>query len=174
VAASSLTDTEGILALAAAALAVVALMSCAALLVAVRRLRAAQRVVLGEQERDVVAHATALQDAFEELRDYVGEVAGRLDGRLAGVELGLRGTIAGRSLVRYDAYNELSGRQSLSIALLDATHSGIVLSCIHHRDQARLYAKQVRDGHSELELSPEEAEAVRLALAPGGSPEPSV
>ena len=50
-------------------------------------------------------------------------------------------------------------------ALLDATRSGIVLSSIHHRDQARLYAKQVRDGQAELELSPEEAEAVRLALA---------
>ena len=39
-----------------------------------------------------------------------------------------------------------------------------MLSSIHHRDQARLYAKQVRGGQGELELSPEEAEAVRLAL----------
>jgi hypothetical protein len=172
--AASLTDTQGIVALAAAAVAVAALLGCGALLVAVRRLRAAQRVVLGDQQRDVVAHAAALQDAFEELREYVGEVAERLDGRLAGVELELRGTIAHRSLVRYDAYNELSGRQSMSIALLDGTHSGIVLSCIHHRDQARVYAKQVRDGRSELELSPEEAEAVRLALAPAGAGAPEL
>ena len=41
-----------------------------------------------------------------------------------------------------------------------------MLSCIHHRDQARVYAKQVHGGQGELELSPEEAEAVRLALAP--------
>jgi Protein of unknown function (DUF4446) len=171
--ATNLTDTQGIIALAAAAVAVAALLGCVALLVSVRRLRAAQRVVLGDQQRDVVAHAAALQDAFEELQEYVGEVAQRLDGRLAGVELALRGTIAHRSLVRYDAYNELSGHQSMSIALLDGTQSGIVLSCIHHRDQARVYAKQVRDGRSELELSPEEAEAVRLALAPagGGGPE---
>jgi hypothetical protein len=40
-----------------------------------------------------------------------------------------------------------------------------VLTCIHHRDQARVYAKQVRDGVGELELSPEEAEAVRVALS---------
>ena len=53
----------------------------------------------------------------------------------------------------------------MSIALLDGTRSGIVLSCIHHRDQARVYAKQVQGGRSELELSPEEAEAVRLALS---------
>ncbi len=59
----------------------------------------------------------------------------------------------------------------MSIALLDDERSGIVLSCIHHRDQARVYGKQVRDGQGELELSPEEAEAVRLALGGTGSAE---
>jgi uncharacterized protein DUF4446 len=54
----------------------------------------------------------------------------------------------------------------VSIALLDDAQSGIVLSCIHHRDQARVYAKQVNGGRGELELSPEEAEAVRIALSP--------
>jgi hypothetical protein len=165
--ASTLTDTQGIVALAAAAVAVIALLACLALTLGLRRLRRAQRLVLGEQgQRDVVAHAAAMQDAFEALREYVEEVASRLDGRLAGVEQTLRGVIAHRALVRYDAYNELSGRQSISIALLDEERSGIVLSCIHHRDQARVYAKQVHAGRGELELSPEEAEAVRLALAP--------
>ena len=79
-------------------------------------------------------------------------------------ETRLDGAVAYRALVRYDAYGEMSGRQSTSIALLDATHSGVVLSSIHHRDQSRLYAKQVRNGHPELELSPEEDEAIRLAL----------
>ncbi len=164
--ATSLTDTQGIIAIAAAAVALIALIGCTMLLIAVRRLRASQRVVLGAEERDLVTHAAALEGSFEELREYVGEVAERLDARLAQAELELRGTIAHRSLVRYDAYNELSGQQSMSIALLDGTHSGIVLSCIHHRDQARVYAKQLQDGRSELELSPEEAEAVRLALSP--------
>ena len=80
----------------------------------------------------------------------------------------LDGAIAYRSLVRYDAYGEMSGRQSTSIALLDASRSGIVLSSIHHRDQARLYAKQIYAGRGELELSPEENEAIRLALEGGG------
>jgi hypothetical protein len=72
--------------------------------------------------------------------------------------------VAYRALVRYDAYGEMSGRQSTSIALLDATRSGIILSSIHHRDQARLYAKQLHDGQAELELSPEEDEAIKLAF----------
>jgi hypothetical protein len=150
---------------------VVALLACVALAMSVRRLRRSQKLVIGDrEERDVVAHAADMQDAFEALRGYVEDVAARLDGRLAGAEAALGGTLAHRSLVRYDAYNELSGRQSMSIALLDDARSGIVLSCIHHRDQARVYAKQVRDGRGELELSPEEAEAVRLALSPGGEP----
>jgi hypothetical protein len=166
---ASITDTQGIVAIAAGAVALIALVSCAALSVSVRRLRRAQRLVLGEGgEQDVIGHAAALQDAFEELRAYVQDTAVRLDGRLAGAETALRGRIAHRALVRYDAYNELSGQQSMSIALLDDEQSGIVLSCIHHRDQARVYGKQVHGGRGELELSPEEAEAVRLALAPRG------
>jgi hypothetical protein len=163
---ASITDTQGIIAIAAAAVAVAALLGCLALSVGLRRLRRAQRLVFGEhEERDVIDHAAALQEAFQALGSYVEDTATRLDGRLASVEAALRGRIAHRALVRYDAYNELSGHQSMSIALLDDEQSGIVLSCIHHRDQARVYGKQVHGGRGELELSPEEAEAVRLALA---------
>lgn len=163
---TSITDTPGLVAIASGALALVALVLCAVLASRLRRLRAGQRVVLGETgERDIVAHGADLEVAFDALRDYVGDIAERLDGRTASVEAALQGAISHRSLVRYDAYNELSGHQSMSIALLDATRSGVVLSSIHHRDQARLYAKQVTGGRGELELSPEEAEAVRLALA---------
>ncbi len=164
--ASDITDTQGIIAIAAAAVALVSLILAITLAVRVRRLRRAQRLVLGEDgERDVIAHAAGMQDAFEALRSYVDDTSRRLDERLSGVEASLRGTIAHRALVRYDAYNELSGRQSVSIALLDDEQSGIILSCIHHRDQARVYAKHMQGGTPELELSPEEAEAVRLALA---------
>jgi Protein of unknown function (DUF4446) len=169
--AASITDTQGIIAIAAGAVALVALVACAALSANVRRLRRAQRLVLGEhREQDVVAHAAAMQEAFSDLYAYVQDMATRLDGRLGHAELALRGRLGHRALVRYDAYNELSGQQSMSIALLDDERSGIVLSCIHHRDQARVYGKQVHDGRAELELSPEEAEAVRLALADGASP----
>jgi hypothetical protein len=166
VAATSITDTQGIVALAAAAVALLALLACAVLALKMRRLRRAQLLVLGDQGgRDLVAHAADMQDAFAALREYVEDAATRLDERLLRAETALRGSIAHRALVRYDAYNELSGRQSMSIALLDEERSGIVLSCIHHRDQARVYAKQVHGGEGELELSPEEAEAVRVALA---------
>lgn len=165
---ASLNNTQGIVALAALAVALLALLACAMLMGRLRRLRADQKLVLGDgSQRDVIAHSASLQETCDALQAYVGDVAQHLDGRLDAVELALTGAIAHQALIRYDAYNELSGKQSVSIALLDGRRSGVVLSCIHHRDQARVYAKQVRDGRSELELSPEEAEAVRLALSDG-------
>ena len=166
-------STAGIVAIAACAVALAALVVAGVALMRLRRLRADQRVLLGAApETDVVEHAARLEEEFRALHAYVGEVAARLDARLGTAEDRLDGAIAYRGLVRFDAYNEMSGRQSCSIALLDARQSGIVLSSIHHRDQARLYVKHLVEGKPEFELSPEEAEAVRLALAGEPPPEP--
>ena len=155
--------------MAAAAVAVVALGFGVVLALKLRRLRVDQRVVLGDRGEDLVAHAAALRQQFEALYDYVQDAAGQLNGRIETAEQRLDTAVAYSALIRYDAYGEMSGRQSTSIALLDARRSGLVLSSIHHRDQARLYAKQVREGQPELELSPEEGEAIRLALEGGSS-----
>ena len=163
---SEFSDAPGVVALAAAAAALVALIWLLVLTVRMRRLRGAQRVVLGAHgKQDLVAHASELQQAFEALHGRVEEVAAHLDSRMAAAEDRLDGAIAYRALVRYDAYNEMSGHQSTTIALLDADHNGVVLSSIAHRDTARLYCKQVHAGRGEQQLSPEEEEAVRLALA---------
>ncbi len=161
---NDLTSTAGIVAIAAGALAAITLLATIALALRLRRVRADQRAVLGDGRRDLVGHAASLQSQFEALSEYVQDAADRLDQRMRMAEQRLDGAVAYRALVRYDAYGEMSGRQSTSIALLDSTRSGVVLSSIHHRDQARLYAKQVHEGEAELELSPEENEAIRLAL----------
>lgn len=167
-----LTGTTGIVALVAAGVALVALALAGLLALRLRRLRAAQRAVLGaDGNRDLVAHAADLRRDFEALHAYVEDAVGHLQGRLGTVEGRLDGAIAHRALVRYDAYGEMSGQQSHTLALLDATRSGVVLSSIHHRDSARMYAKTIRDGRGELELSPEEDEAVRAALHPGAGAE---
>jgi hypothetical protein len=166
-----LTSTTGAVALAAAVLAFASLLVAIVAVVRLRRYRADQRVILGsDRSRDLAGHAAALEREFEALHAYVADIAQRLDGRIGTAEERLDGAIAFRGLVRYDAYNEMSGRQSCSIALLDASRSGVILSSIHHRDQARLYAKHVVEGRGEIELSPEEEEAVRVALA--GEPPP--
>jgi len=163
---SQFSDAPGIVALAGAAVAVLALLLAVVLAFRLRRLRRDQRVVLGPHgQTDLVAHASDLQDAFGALHARVEAVAERLDERMAAAEDRLDGAIAYRALVRYDAYGEMSGHQSTSLALLDAEHNGVVLSSIAHRDTARLYCKQVHGGRGEHQLSPEEEEAIRLALA---------
>ena len=161
-----LTDPAGIAALSAGGLALIALLTSCVVAFRLRRLRAAQQAVLGSTGRDdLVAHAARLHEAFTQLDDRVEEVAERLDERMTRAEERLDGAIAYRALVRYDAYGELSGHQSASLALLDAERNGVVLSSIAHRDTARLYCKQVVDGRGEHLLSPEEDEAIRRALA---------
>jgi hypothetical protein len=167
-----LTSTAGIVALAAGGLALVALAAAIWLGTALRRVRRDQRVVLGDAgASDLVAHAAGLEREFRVLHEYVEDAAARLHERMAAAEQRLDGAVAFRALVRYDAYGEMSGHQSTSIALLDARRNGVVLSSILHRDQARLYAKRIDGGVGELQLSPEEQEAVRLALE--GAPTPA-
>lgn len=162
---TDLTSSAGIVAFAAAGVALATLVGLLVVLRRLRRLQAEQRVVLGAERTDLVAHAAGLERQFASLHEYVIEVITQVGGRMDAVEARMDGAIAHHAVVRYDAYNEMSGRQSTSIALLDTDRSGIVLSSIHHRDQARIYVKQVRDGAGAIELSPEEQEAVRAAMA---------
>jgi hypothetical protein len=166
-----LTTTEGLVALGGAAVALIALVLAIVLAFRLRGLRADQRAVLGaEGERDLVQHAARLERGFVELRDWVEDTATGIETRMGAAEARIDGCIAHRALVRYDAYGELSGQQSSSLALLDAHRSGIVVSSIHHRDSARVYFKQIVAGEAELELSPEEREAVERALSSPAPP----
>jgi hypothetical protein len=167
---NDLTTTQGIVALIAAGLALLALVLAVVLAFRLRSLRKAQSAVLGEETRDLVTHSAQLDAAFGDLREYVEEALSRLEQRSAATDQRIDQAIAYRALVRYDAYGEMSGRQSSSFAMLDAHRSGIVFSSILHRDQARVYVKQVHEGQSSIELSPEEREAIDTALAGGGAP----
>lgn len=166
-----LTTTTGIAALAAAGLALVALTLAIVLAVKIRRLRANQLAVLGGADRrDLIAHAARLETGFTDLRDWVEDSLAGSETRMGTLEQRIDGCIAYAALVRYDAYNELSGAQSSSMALLDTHRTGIVLTSIVHRDQARIYMKQMTAGETEIELSPEEQQAVDRAL---GTPAPA-
>ena len=167
-----LTSTTGIVALAAAGCAAVALVAVVILALRLRRMRAAQGTVLGDgSPRDVVEHAAGLERELAALREHADADAERLTARLETAERRLDGAVAHTAVVRYDALGELGGMQSSSVALLDEHRNGVVLSSILHREQARLYAKPVVDGRSELALSPEEKQAVAEAL--GGPTEPT-
>jgi hypothetical protein len=150
-----------VVAIAAAAAAAVALGACAWLWVRLRRLRAAQRVLLGGGRSDLVDFAVSLQARIDDLHRAVDEIAAGL----SRVDRRVDGALTNTAVVRYDAYAGTGGHQSASIAFLDANRSGTVVTAIQGRDYARLYVKELDQGRAPIALSPEELEAVERAMA---------
>jgi len=68
-------------------------------------------------------------------------------------------------VVRYDAFGDMGGQLSWSVALLDDAGNGMVLTSIHGRSDSRTYAKNIRAWVCEQQLSPEEQEAIDFARA---------
>jgi Protein of unknown function (DUF4446) len=101
----------------------------------------------------------------EEIADLRGLVADSLKNRKDAASGQLTGALRNVALVRYDAFGEMAGRMSFSLALLDEHGDGVTLSAIAGPTDTRVYAKGVADGKGEHELSPEEDQAVSAALA---------
>ena len=126
-----------------------------------RRVRAAQQVLLGGGKGDLVDFAVSLQGRIDDLHRAVDEVAAGL----VRVDRRVDGCVSKTAIVRYDAYSDTGGHQSASLAFLDAGRSGVVVSAIQGRDYARIYVKEVDRGRAPVALSPEEQEAVERAMA---------
>jgi len=128
-----------------------------------RRNRAQRQSVLGDSSggRDLVDFAITLQGRVDDLHRAVDEIAAAV----ARVDRRMDTTIGRTAIVRYDAYESAGGRQSASVALLDANRSGVVLSAIQGRDYARVYVKELDQGKASVALSPEEQQAVERAMA---------
>ena len=157
----TLTSAAGWVAIGGAMAATLALLFAAAFYVQLRRIRQAQKVLIGRGKDDLVDFAVSLQARIDDLHRAVDEVAAglsRLDKRVDGC-------LSHTSIVRYDAYEDAGGHQSASLAFLDAARSGVVVSAIQGRDYARIYVKELDRGRPSVALSPEEEEAVERAMA---------
>jgi hypothetical protein len=128
--------------------------------VRVRRLRDAQRMLIGGGRKDLVEFAVSLQGRIDDLHRAVDEVAAGL----ARVDRRIDDSVANTAIVRYDAYENTGGHQSASLALLDAARTGVVVTAIQGRDYARIYMKSLDRGKASVALSPEEQEAVDRAM----------
>lgn len=153
------------LAVVATGFSVFALLVVVALAVQVGRLRRAyDGLVAGAEESSFVdamgrsaASAAALRLDVDRVRE-----------QLAAVQGDAAGALRRTAVVRYDAFGDLGGALSFSVALLDGDGDGLVLTCINGRSETRTYAKGVTGGRSDVALSPEEQEAVEQACAPSG------
>ena len=125
------------------------------------RVEAAQAVVLGSGKGDLLDFAVSLQARIDDLHRVVDEVATGL----SRVDRRVDGSVTNTAVVRYDAYEGTGGQQSASVALLDATRTGTIVTAIQGRDYARIYVKDLDRGRSSVALSPEEQEAVERAMS---------
>ena len=75
-------------------------------------------------------------------------------------------TIQKVAVIRYNPFADTGGDQSFAIALLDSLGNGVVLSSLHSRTDTRVFAKAVQSGRSKYQLSDEEQDAIKKALAP--------
>jgi hypothetical protein len=75
------------------------------------------------------------------------------------------GALRHLAVVRYDAFGDMGGRLSWSMALVDEDGNGMVLTAIHGRSDARTYAKDITAWAGAMPLSPEEEEALMQAKA---------
>jgi hypothetical protein len=153
-------SVAGWIAIAAAVVAVIGLSVAFMLHLRLRRVRAAQLTLQGSGGGDLVDFAVSLQGRVDGLHRALDDFTATL-GRL---ERRVDSTVSRLAVVRYDAYEKSGGHQSASVALLDASRSGVVLSAIQGRDYARIYVKELDDGRAAVSLSPEEQEAVERAM----------
>lgn len=152
-------DTAFYIAIGAAAAAAVLLLLVLWLFFQLRRLRRGQRLVVGSDTHDLVEYAVGLLNRVEVVEGRADAVERQVAAATARVD----GCLQRRSLLRYDALEGSGGKQSATIAVMDATASGLVVSAIQGRDYARIYIKDIRAGQSDVELSPEEQQAIRQA-----------
>ena len=153
-------STAGWIAIGAAVIALLALVVALFYFLTLRRVRAAQLVLIGDGRSDLVDFAVSLQTRIDELHGAVDT----LSTAVARVDRRVDDTVSKTAIVRYDAYENSGGHQSASVALLDSARTGVVLSAIQGRDYARIYVKEIDRGHATVALSPEELEAVERAM----------
>jgi hypothetical protein len=138
---------EALLSTLAVAALLVSVVALVVGVLAIRRTSGPQRRRLRRNPATVPADLEGLRSEVQALRLETAE------------------TLRHLSVVRYDAFGDMGGRLSWSMALVDDAGNGVVLTSIHGRSEARSYAKNISGWTCEQAMSPEEHEALGLAKA---------
>lgn len=109
-------------------------------------------------------HSSAdLENVYQRTVDRVeaqGEELRNLEAALHGLEAAVRTKVGTPRVKRYNAFSDTGSDLSFSVALVDDTQTGVVLSSIYGREESRTYGKPVVDGHSSYPLTEEEMDVL--------------
>ncbi len=101
-----------------------------------------------------------VSEKCDELEDKITE----LSRELSNLKNKNKFSIQKMSVIRYNPFSGVGSNQSFSIALLDDDNNGFVLTSLYSRDGNRVYAKPVKGGKSEYQLSKEEEKVILIAI----------
>lgn len=108
---------------------------------------------------DNLKNSLALEEEFLALKERVGHL-----------EVKMRSTKRYAGLMRFDAFEEVGGSQSFSMAIYDEEGNGVVVTSQVGRDSCRVYGKPLYNGKSEVNLTVEEQRAIEAAASPRTRP----
>lgn len=126
-----------------------------------RRLETRYRVLLGDAEGK---DAETLLLSYIARTDALGTQLEQTQSELADLRSECQRHVQKVGILRYNAFDDVGGEQSFSVALLDANATGVVVSGLCGREETRVYAKPVRAGRSTHNLSDEEITAIARAI----------
>lgn len=101
---------------------------------------------------------------FDDIR-FLKEAESKDAGEIRAIKNNLLFSYQKHGVVRYDAFREMGGKMSYSIALLNDNNDGFIINSIHSSEGCYSFAKEIRNGESQIVLGDEEREALNIALS---------
>lgn len=111
--------------------------------------------------------AQSLEKVFKRKFDLVEKIAVNAEinaENIAKLEKIQSMTLNKYGIVKYDAFEDMGGKLSFVLAMLDGSNTGFLLNAIHSRENCFLYIKEIVNGESYVMLSPDEVEALERAV----------
>lgn len=158
-------STEFMTLIAVISLAVLCAVTITLLIITLCKLKKLRRRVdTLTRGKDTESMEDIILNFFERIEDLENEEKNTKND-IKDIKNNLKVTYQKTGLVKYDAFREMSGALSYSLALLDKENNGVLISSMYSREGCYSYAKDIVNGESKLNLSEEEAEALKQAVA---------
>lgn len=155
---------ETVMLAAAIALGVICLVSIILLIITLCKLKKLRRRVDAlTRGKNAESMESRILEFFERIENLESHEQG-IEENIQKIKENLKITYQKTGMVKYDAFREMSGALSYSIALLDQENSGILVTSMYSREGCYSYAKEIIHGECKLNLSEEETEALKQAM----------
>ena len=113
--------------------------------------------------KDVKSLEKHIERIFEDNK-YIKDISGENKKDIRTINKELEGCFNKVGIVKYDAFNQMGGMLSFSIALLNEKNDGFILNSVHSTEGCYTYTKEIKSGISEIDLSNEEKNALSQAM----------